>query len=111
LAQLKAASGLTILADPFSRNILWEGHPETIKLPSGAILDTAGQRELEDNAARLRAMEEYLASETDEEHTVRLSIDALVAYLAKSLLDPLGDTNERISYQIALCVSFVRMPF
>jgi len=56
-------------------------------------------------------MEEYLASETDEEHTVRLSIDALVAYLAKSLLDPLGDTNERISYQIALCVSFVRMPF
>jgi len=61
--------------------------------------------------AREVARDEYLKTETEEENTLRICIDGLVAQLASNMVNKIEETDEKVSYQIALVTSYVRTHF
>jgi hypothetical protein len=61
--------------------------------------------------SRERSSVEYGKKETDAENHIRLVIDGLMARLAQNMKEKIKDTNEKISYQISLSISYVRTHF
>jgi len=55
--------------------------------------------------------EKYRNKETDAESYIRIVIDGLMARLAQNMKEKVKNTNEKISYQIALSASYVRTHF
>jgi len=53
----------------------------------------------------------YREVETEEENTLRISIDGLIAQLANNMTDKIEETDEKVSYQISLVTSYVRSHF
>jgi hypothetical protein len=104
-------SGLVELRNMAQSSPPRKSTPGSYEASLDAILEMAKRRISDDMSARQKALDEYLADETDGENNVRLSIDALVAYLGQLLLNPIDNTNDCISYQLALCASFVRTHF
>lgn len=61
--------------------------------------------------ARESARIEYRKAEPEKENSLRIIIDGLTAKLAENMAHKIENTNEKISYQVALATSFIRTYF
>lgn len=61
--------------------------------------------------ARLACRERYRREERNEENILRILIDGQFGLLAEKLARKVEPTNPSISYQIGVCVSFIRTHF
>lgn len=62
-------------------------------------------------ACRNEASIKYRSKESNEESYIRVVIDGLMTRLANNMRSEVKETNEKISYQIALSASYVRTHF
>lgn len=75
------------------------------------LLPAACDFQGESMKAREVARDKYRQTETEEENTLRIFIDGLVAQLANNMVNKIEDTDEKVSYQISLVTSYVRTHF
>jgi hypothetical protein len=60
---------------------------------------------------RTKSNEEYREEESNEHNIFRITLDGLLVRCVKQLGQPIENTNEKISYQISLIISFARTHF
>ena len=75
------------------------------------LLPAACDFQVESNKAREITREQYRRIETEQENTLRICIDGLVAQLAANMANKIEGTDEKDSYQISLVTSYVRTHF
>ncbi len=75
------------------------------------LLPAACDFQGESKKAREVARDEYRRVETEQENTLRICIDGLVAKLANNMANKIEETDEKVSYQISLVTSYVRTHF
>jgi hypothetical protein len=72
------------------------------------LLPAACEFQGESMRAREIAREEYRKVETNEENILRISIDGLLAQLARNMANKIENTDDKTSYQISLVTSYIR---